>query len=126
MSCPKGAFPTMRHNEIRDLTANLLTEVCSDVCTKPELTPLEGEQMRLASTNVQDGARVDIRAKGFWGCPQQRAFFRVLRLDTLSMKKQRRECTNSESVTLSMDPSPHLFLARQEEWEKQPTFSTNV
>ena len=77
MSCPKGAFPTMRHNEIRDLTANLLTEVRSDVCTEPELTPLEGEQMRLASTNVQDGARVDIRAKGFWGCPQQRTFFEV-------------------------------------------------
>ena len=28
-SCPKGGFPTIRHNEIRDLTANLLTEVCS-------------------------------------------------------------------------------------------------
>ena len=30
-SCPKGGFPTIRHNEIRDLTANLLTEVCHEV-----------------------------------------------------------------------------------------------
>ena len=74
MSCPKGAFPTLRHNEIRDLTADLLAEVCSDVCMEPE-------QMRLASTTVEDGARVDIRARilgqGFWGCPQQRAFFYI-------------------------------------------------
>jgi len=31
-TCPKGCFPILRHNEIRDLTANLLTEVCHDVC----------------------------------------------------------------------------------------------
>ena len=28
MSCPKGGFPSIRHNEVRDLTATLLTEVC--------------------------------------------------------------------------------------------------
>ena len=33
-SCPKGGFPTIRHNEIRDLTANLLTEVCHGVQVK--------------------------------------------------------------------------------------------
>ena len=31
MCCPKGGFPTLRHNEVRDLTADLLTEVCGDV-----------------------------------------------------------------------------------------------
>ena len=29
LSCARGAFPSIRHNEIRDLTANLLTEVCT-------------------------------------------------------------------------------------------------
>ena len=29
LSYPKGGFPSIRHNEIRDLTANLLTEVCT-------------------------------------------------------------------------------------------------
>ena len=28
-SCPKGGFPSLKHNEIRDLIANLLTEICS-------------------------------------------------------------------------------------------------
>ena len=27
-SCPIGGLPSLHHNEIRDLTANLLTEVC--------------------------------------------------------------------------------------------------
>ena len=40
LSCPKGGFPSIWHNEIRDLTANLLTEVCNDVCNEPELLPL--------------------------------------------------------------------------------------
>ena len=37
MSYPNGRFPSIRHNEIRDLTANLLLEVCNDVCTEPHL-----------------------------------------------------------------------------------------
>lgn len=36
-SCPKGGFPTIRHNEIRDLTANLLTEDCHEVQVEPKL-----------------------------------------------------------------------------------------
>ena len=31
LSCPRGGFPSLRHTEIRDLTAKLLTEVCNDV-----------------------------------------------------------------------------------------------
>ena len=42
MSCPKGGFPSIRHNEVRDLTATLLTEVCHDVCVEPDLQPLGG------------------------------------------------------------------------------------
>ena len=39
LSCAKGGFPSIRHNEIRDLTANLLTEVCNEVCIKLNLQP---------------------------------------------------------------------------------------
>ena len=31
MVCPFGGFPTIRHNEVRDLTASLLTEVSHNV-----------------------------------------------------------------------------------------------
>ena len=36
LSCPRGAFPIIRHNEIRDLTASVLTEVCHDVRVEPD------------------------------------------------------------------------------------------
>ena len=65
LSCPKGGFPSIRHNEIRDLTANLLTEVCRDVCIEPDLQPITGEVLTGATSNAQDGARLDIAANGF-------------------------------------------------------------
>ena len=79
LSCPKGGFPSIRHNEneIRDMTANLLTEVCSDVCIEPELQPITGESLTGASSNVQDGARLDIAANGFWGGRFERTYIDV-------------------------------------------------
>ena len=74
LSCPKGGFPTIRH---RHLTANLLTEVCNDVCTEPELQPITGESLTGASSNVQDGAHLDIAANGFWGGRFERTYFDV-------------------------------------------------
>ena len=65
--CSKGGFPTIRHNEVRDLTADLLTEVCYDVEVEPKLQELTGEHMHLRSANTEDGARLDVRARGFWG-----------------------------------------------------------
>ena len=67
LSCPKGGFPTIRHNEIRDLTANLMTEVCHDVCVEPILQPVTGEVFSNATAIADDGARLDIAANGFWG-----------------------------------------------------------
>ncbi len=63
LSCPKGGFPSIWHNEIRDLTANLLTEVCSNVSTEPELQPITGEALRGTTSNSQPGARLDV---AFW------------------------------------------------------------
>ena len=34
LSCLKVRFPSVRHNEIRDFTANLLAKVCNNVCTE--------------------------------------------------------------------------------------------
>ena len=30
-TCPHGGYPTLRHNEIRDITAQLMSEVCPNV-----------------------------------------------------------------------------------------------
>ena len=77
LCCSKGGFPTHRHNEIRDFTASVLTEVCHDVCTEPPLQELAGEPLPYATSNREDGARLDIRAQGFWGDRFRRAFFDI-------------------------------------------------
>ena len=61
-----GCHPSAGHNEIRDLTAKLLTEVCSQVATEPELQPVSPEEFSLSTANTQDGARLDIVMNGFW------------------------------------------------------------
>ena len=76
LSCPKGGLPSIRHKEIRDLTATLLTEVCSQVAVEPELQPVS-QQDYPASANIQDGARLDIAMDGFWGGRSERCFVDV-------------------------------------------------
>ena len=76
MVCHMGGFSTICHNEIRDITASLLTEVCHNVATEPPLLPLSGETLAARSANKEDGARLDIRARGFWNTAQD-AFFDV-------------------------------------------------
>jgi hypothetical protein len=76
MSCKKGGFISIRHNNVRDLTASILKEVCSDVAIEPPLIVLTGEIFDLKSTKTGDETRTDIRARGFWIKGQQ-AFFDV-------------------------------------------------
>ena len=77
LSCPKGGFPSIQHNEIRDITANLLTEVCSDVCIEPDLQPIDGVVLTGRSSNIEDGVRLDIAVNGFWGGCFERTFLDV-------------------------------------------------
>ena len=74
MNCPHGGLPTLRHNELCDLNANLMSEVCHDVTTEPELQPLTGENMRYHSAITTDGARLDMRAQGFWAVATLKIF----------------------------------------------------
>ena len=67
LSCPMGRFPIVRHNEVRDLTAKLMSEVYHDVCIEPILQPITGEALSGASAITEDGARLDVAANGFWG-----------------------------------------------------------
>ena len=63
---PYGSFPIIRHNEVRDLTATLLTKVCHNVATKPSLQPISAETFPNATTNTADDARLGVKARGFW------------------------------------------------------------
>ena len=54
LSCPKGGLRTSHHNEIRDLTATLLNEVCCQVQVEPELQPVSSpETFSLLTANSQ-------------------------------------------------------------------------
>ena len=77
LSCPKGGYPSIRHNELRDVTASLLSETCHGVVIEPSLQPITSEMFHHATTNTQDGARLDIVANGVWDSPFERAFFDV-------------------------------------------------
>ena len=74
LSCPRGGFPTIRHNEIRDITANLLSEVCSDVRVEPDLQEVTAEVLSRQTSITTNGARLDIAANGFWGGRFERTF----------------------------------------------------
>ena len=65
MSCMKGGFVHRRHDDVRDLFASLLKDVCHDAEVGPDLQPLTGEVL-VSSANSSDEARLDVSACGFW------------------------------------------------------------
>ena len=75
-SCKYGGFVTIRHNEIRDFTAEVLREVSQNVEVEPLLTPLTGEHLRYRTANTDDQARLDVSARGVWA-RGSKAFFDV-------------------------------------------------
>ena len=44
MSCKKGGFVTLQDNEVRDISAILLSTVCKDIELEPSLLTLNGEK----------------------------------------------------------------------------------
>ena len=75
MVCKRVGFVIQRHNEIRDLEAELLEMVCSDVQIEPSLQPVTGETLNKGA-NKENGARLDVHARGLWE-RQRSAFFDV-------------------------------------------------
>ena len=75
MVCRRGGFIIQRHNELRDLEADMLSMVCNDVEIEPVLQQLTGELLPTGANRAPD-ARLDIHARGFWE-RQRSAFFDV-------------------------------------------------
>ena len=77
MVCRRGGFIIQRHNELRDLEADMLSmvDVCNDVEIEPVLQELTGESLPSGANRAPD-ARWDIHARGFWE-RQSLAFFDV-------------------------------------------------
>jgi len=64
MICIRGGYIIQRHNEIRDLEAEILRAVCTDVEMEPVLQDVTGEVLPRGANKAPD-ARLDIRAQGF-------------------------------------------------------------
>ena len=75
MICRRGGFIIQRHNELRDIEAEMLNMVCNDVQVEPVLQEITGEVLT-RGTNKAPDARLDIHARGFWE-RQRSAFFDV-------------------------------------------------
>ena len=73
----------MRHDNVRDFNAGLLSRVQHDVEKEPRLIPLRTEVTPTNMGNTADEARVDIRAKGFQRAGQS-AYFDVRVTNPLS------------------------------------------
>ena len=64
MICQRGGLVIQRHKEIRDLQAELLDMVCSDVQIEPVLQPITSEELA-RGTNQTPDARLDVHCRGF-------------------------------------------------------------
>ena len=74
MSCKKGSFIYIQHNDLRNLTAIMMSEVCKDTEIEPILTLLSGEELQGRTSNNSNETRVDIGTRAFWEREQQTFF----------------------------------------------------
>ena len=65
MICKRGGFVIQRHNELRDLEAEMLRMVCNGVEIEPVLQDITGEELNRGDNTTPD-ARLDITTRGFW------------------------------------------------------------
>ena len=84
LNCKTRDFIIIRHNRVRDLKVQLLTEICDDVEIEPPLQPLEGEIInRLTGVNEKPY----VRTRGYWR-EGQNVFFNV-RITNTNFESQR-------------------------------------
>ena len=119
LNCTTGGFIHKRHNELRDLLANIIRETCFDVSIEPSLQPV----VQTNSNRAEDGARLDIAARGFWRTGQRTLFdVRIFNpeLPPIStgtflkpsniMNKRKSKTTRNEFRTRSTQVSPPLSI----------------
>ena len=75
LSCSHGGYPSIRHNELRDIIAELMSQVCHNVGIEPSLQPVTDEHLVHRTANRDDSVRLDVAAESFWGSNRQRTFF---------------------------------------------------
>ena len=92
LSCKKGGFISLHHNQIQDLTANVLKIMYHDVLIEPTLQQLTGESLNQRIANITDKAQVDIAARGFW-ISDQWVFFDIRVFSPMAQRHGSQELT---------------------------------
>ena len=123
LHCAKGGYTHLRHNEIRDVFANLMDDVCHDVQIDPKLQSLDGEIFSSNSTTTDDDARLDIKANGLWGSRFNSTFFDVkifdphtkncpktIKMHTIMARASSEIRPKSEFAKTNTAASTHWFL----------------
>ena len=82
LSCKKGRFVTIRHNEVKNITATLLMKFATMFRSNHSLS---GEHFDAKTANKHEDARLDISARGFW-CSGQKALFDVRVFNTIASR----------------------------------------
>ena len=76
LNCHLGGFINVRHDTIKDFEFDLLRVVVNDVEKEPTLRPVINKTGYKKTAKLDDNARPDLRARGFWR-QGQNAFFDV-------------------------------------------------
>ena len=89
MVCKKGGFIIQRHNELRDLEADLLSMVCNDVEIEPQIQDVKGEQLIKQRVQLGEGSKTR------YSCPWL--------LGTTSIRIFRYSCLSSQCRVIQTD-----------------------
>ena len=136
MICKRGGFVIQRHNELRDLQAEMLRMVRSGVETEPVLQDITGEELNRGANTAPD-ARLDIVARGFWE-RQRLAFFDVrichpnadsyrdMDLNQIYRQHETEKKRQYASRVLEVEQATFtpLVLVRQVEWRQNVSVTT--
>ena len=109
MICQRGGLVIQRHNEIRDLKAELQDMVCYDAGIEPTLDPLAGEELNRGA-NTAPGARLNEHCPGFRE-RQRVAFFDI------------RVCHPNAASYKELSPK-HIYKLHED--EKKRTYASRI
>ena len=83
----KGGFIHSRLDQLRNLEAKMLSEVCQDIEVEPQLQPLTRENMSIESANTEDSAHLAVKARGSYS--QGQCTFFDIRVAHVNAKSNR-------------------------------------
>ena len=63
MVCRRGGLIIQRHNEIRDLEAEMLRMICTDVAIKPVLREITGEELNRSGNKAMFGCAIQTQIR---------------------------------------------------------------